>query len=134
MRIDVHHHFHTAGLPAQIAALPSLIENLAERIIAMSQSLTEVVAALKAEAEANLNAQNAAEEVLKAIPSIIQEAVDRAAQATDVPGAVAMIQEVVDSLKNNTPELAAAIVAGTPADPNAPPAPAPEPEPAPPSA
>lgn len=83
----------------------------------MSQALADKLTALTAEVTEVKTAEAAAVTALNGIPKLLADAI---AGAADDSAAVTAVQGVIDQLKASSGDLAAAVVANTPAAPAAP--------------
>ncbi len=99
----------------QFAALNAKLDTLIQQEkIAMSQ-LDDKIATLTAEATANTNAEKAALKIFQGIPDLIAAAVTKALAAGATPSQLQALTDLNTTLKANDDELAAAVVANTPA-------------------
>jgi hypothetical protein len=108
IRIDIHHHFHVAG-----AGPAADTEGNAPALQELTMKMSEVIAALQAEAERDTNATSA-------LVALFNETLDRIGTvAVDAP---AELESVLAAFRGNTDTLVAAALKGTPAEAPAAPA------------
>jgi hypothetical protein len=88
----------------------------------MDQKIAQAIADLQAEVVEVKTAEQAAVTALNGIPKLLSDAI--ASAQGDNAAAVTAVQDVISQLKNSSADLAAAVVANTPAAPAPAPAPA----------